>query len=112
MRGKVMLAAVGVLVAVALSACGGERVDRAPTTPQSNEQIQAMAANMLAAYNSGDYRAFSRDLSLPARLIVDEQTFADEPRAAPSRRLVGTALGVTELDRPRARRAHYQRRER
>ena len=27
---------------------------------------------MLAAYNSGDYRAFSRDLSLPAKLIVDE----------------------------------------
>jgi hypothetical protein len=77
MSGKVMLAAVGVLLAVTLSACGGERVDRAPTTPQSNRQIQAMAANMLAAYNSGDYRAFSRDLSLPARLIVDEHAFAD-----------------------------------
>jgi hypothetical protein len=72
-----MLAAVGTLLAVTLSACGGERVDRAPTVPQSNEQIQAIAANMLAAYNSGDYRAFSRDLSLPARLIVDERTFAD-----------------------------------
>jgi hypothetical protein len=62
---------------VTLSACGGERVDRASTAPQSNEQIQAIAANMLAAYNSGDYRAFSRDLSLPAKLIVDEHTFAD-----------------------------------
>ena len=77
MHGKVMLAAVGALLAVTLSACGGERADRAPTTPQSNQQIQAMAANMLAAYNSGDYRGFSRDLSLPARLIVDEHTFAD-----------------------------------
>jgi hypothetical protein len=77
MSGKVMLAAVGALLAVTLSACGGERVDRAPTPPQSNEQIQAMAANLLAAYNSGDYRAFSRDLSLPARLIVDEGAFAD-----------------------------------
>ena len=77
MRGKVMLAAIGALVAVTLSACGGERVDRAPTVPQSNEQVQAIAANILAAYNSGDYRAFSRDLSLPARLIVDERTFAD-----------------------------------
>ena len=36
MRGKVMLAAIGALVAVTLSACGGERVDRAPTVPQSN----------------------------------------------------------------------------
>lgn len=77
MSGKVMLAAVGVLLAVTLSACGGERVDRAPTVPQSKEQVQAMAANILAAYNSGDYRAFSRDLSLPARLIVDEGAFAD-----------------------------------
>lgn len=77
MSGKVMLAAVGVLLAVTLSACGGGRVDRAPTPPQSNEQIQAIAANMLAAYNSGDYRAFSRDLSLPAKLIVDQPTFAD-----------------------------------
>ena len=77
MSGKVMLAAVGALLAVTLSACGSERADRAPAPPQSNEQIQAMAANMLAAYNSGDYPAFSRDLSLPARLIVDEHTFAD-----------------------------------
>ena len=77
MRGKIWVAAVGALLAVTLSACGGERVDRAPTAPQNNEQIQAVAANMLAAYNSGDYRAFSRDLSLPAKLIVDERTFAD-----------------------------------
>jgi hypothetical protein len=77
MRGKVMLAAVGVLLAVTLSACGGGRADRAPAPLQGNEQIQAMAANMLAACNSGDYRTFSRDLSLPARLIVDKHAFAD-----------------------------------
>jgi hypothetical protein len=76
MRGKIWVAAVGAVLAVTLSACGGERVDRASTTPQNN-QIQAIADNMLAAYNSGDYRAFSRDLSLPAKLIVDEHTFAD-----------------------------------
>jgi hypothetical protein len=77
MRGKVMLAAVGVLLAVTLSACGDGRAEWAPAASQSNEQIQAIAANMLAAYNSGDYQAFSRDLSLPARLIVDEHAFAD-----------------------------------
>ena len=32
---------------------------------------------MLAAYNLGDYQAFSRDLSLPAKLIVDEEAFAE-----------------------------------
>jgi hypothetical protein len=77
MKGKVMLAVVGALLAVTLSACAGERVDQAPAMPQSNEHVQAIAANLLVAYNSGDYRAFSRDLSLPARLIVDERTFAD-----------------------------------
>ena len=60
-----------------LAACGGGRVDRAPTVPQNNQQVQAIVANMLAAYNSGDYHAFSRDLSLPAKLIVDEDTFAE-----------------------------------
>lgn len=73
MIGKVLLAALGVLLAVTLAACGGERVDRAPTAPQSNEPAQVIAANMLAAYNSGNYRDFSRDLSLPAKLIVDEE---------------------------------------
>jgi hypothetical protein len=77
MGGKITLAALGALLAVTLSACGGGQVDRAPTVPQSNQQAQAIAANLLEAYNSGDYQAFSRDLSLPARLIVDEQTFAD-----------------------------------
>lgn len=76
MIGKVLLAALGVLLAVTLAACGGERVDRAPTAPQSNEPAQVIAANMLAAYNSGNYRDFSRDLSLPAKLIVDEDAFA------------------------------------
>jgi len=76
MIGKVLLAVLGMLLAVTLAACGGERVDRAPTAPQSNEQVQAIATNMLTAYNSGNYRAFSRDLSLPAKLIVDEDNFA------------------------------------
>jgi hypothetical protein len=75
MRRMVMVAVLGML-AVTLSACGGERADPTPTATPSNEQVQAIAENMLAAYNTGDYRAFSRDLSLPARLIVNEDTFA------------------------------------
>jgi hypothetical protein len=76
MRRKGVLAVLGALLAVTLSACAGGRVDRAPTPTPDVEQAQAIAANVLAAYSSGDYRAFSRDLSLPARLIVDEDTFA------------------------------------
>jgi hypothetical protein len=40
-------------------------------------QVQTIAENMLAAYNSGNYGAFSRDLSLPAKLIVDEKAFTE-----------------------------------
>jgi hypothetical protein len=76
MRRTGMLVALGVLLAVTLSACGGERVDRAATAAPDVAQARAIAANLLAAYNSGDYRTFSRDLSLPARLIVDEDAFA------------------------------------
>jgi hypothetical protein len=64
------------MLAMTLSACGVERAETTPTATPSNEQVQAIAENMLTAYNTGDYRAFSRDLSLPARLIVNEDTFA------------------------------------
>jgi hypothetical protein len=77
MRRMPVLAALGVLLAVTLSACGGGRADQAPIATTSNEQVQAIAENMLAAYNLGDYQAFSRDLSLPAKLIVDEPAFAE-----------------------------------
>jgi hypothetical protein len=43
----------------------------------SDHQVQAIAENMLAAYNLGDDQAFSRDLSLRARRIVDEDAFAE-----------------------------------
>ena len=77
MRRMAVLMGLGVLLAVMLSACGGERADQAPIATTDTEQVQAIAENMLAAYNLGDYQAFSRDLSLPARLIVDEDAFAE-----------------------------------
>jgi hypothetical protein len=77
MRRMAVLVALAVLVAVMLSACGGERADQVPVATTSNEQVQAIAENLLAAYNLGDYQAFSRDLSLPATLIVDEDAFAE-----------------------------------
>lgn len=43
----------------------------------TNRQGQAIAENMRAAYNLGHYQAFSRDLSLPAKLIVDEDAFGE-----------------------------------
>jgi hypothetical protein len=72
-----MLAALGMLLAMTLAACAGERVDQASPAAMSSHQVQAIAENMLAAYNLGDYQAFSRDLSLPAKLIVDEDAFAE-----------------------------------
>ena len=79
MRRQVKLAVLGALLAVALSACGNDAASDAPAVaePVTAEQVQTIAENMLAAYNSGDYGAFSRDLSLPAKLIVDEETFAE-----------------------------------
>jgi lysozyme family protein len=70
---------LGALLAVALSACGDDAASDAPAAaaPVSTGQVQTIAENLLAAYNSGDYQAFSRDLSLPAKLIVDAETFAD-----------------------------------
>jgi hypothetical protein len=77
MRRTGMPAALGVLLAMTLAACAGERAGQSPTPVRSNHQVEAIAENMLAAYNLGDYQAFSRDLSLPARLIVDENAFAE-----------------------------------
>lgn len=70
---------LGALLAVTLAACGKDSAYHAPaatTKPVTAQQVEAIAANMFTAYNSGDYQAFSRDLSLPARLIVDEDAFA------------------------------------
>jgi hypothetical protein len=72
-----MLAALAGLLALTLAACAGERAGQPPPAVRSNHQVQAIAENMLAAYNLGDYQAFSRDLSLPATLVVDEDAFAE-----------------------------------
>jgi hypothetical protein len=66
-----------VFLAITLAACGGERGEQTPPAAMTNRQVQAIAENLLAAYNLGDYQAFSRDLSLPAKLIVDEGAFAE-----------------------------------
>jgi hypothetical protein len=69
---------LGALLAMALSACGNDAANDAPAVAGlvTAVEVQAIAENILVAYNSGDYGAFSRDLSLPAKLIVDEETFA------------------------------------
>ena len=79
MKRMAMLAVLGALLAVTLSACGNDAGNEAPaaTAPMSAEQVQAIADNLLTAYNLGSYEAFSRDLSLPAKLIVDEKVFSE-----------------------------------
>jgi hypothetical protein len=79
MTRRATLAVLGALLAVALSACGNDAGNQGPaaTAPATAERVQTIAENMLTAYNSGDYGAFSRDLSLPAKLIVDEEAFAE-----------------------------------
>jgi hypothetical protein len=79
MKRLAMLTALGALLAVTLSACGNDAKNEGPaaTAPMSAEQVQAIADNLLTAYNLGSYEAFSRDLSLPAKLIVDENAFSE-----------------------------------
>ena len=45
--------------------------------PSPSHALNHFANATLGADNSGDYGAFSQDLSLPAKLIVDAETFAD-----------------------------------
>jgi ribosomal protein S18 acetylase RimI-like enzyme len=78
MKRTAMLLVLGALLAASLAGCGGDAAREGPTaaTVVTAEQVHAIAANLLEAYNSGDYQAFSRDLSLPAKLIVDQAAFA------------------------------------
>jgi hypothetical protein len=95
MRRTGTLAALGVLLAMTVAACAGERVEQAPPVAMSNHQVQAIAENMMAAYNLGNYQAFSRDLSLPAKLIVDEDAFAEFPTENLS--VTGPFVAVTSV---------------
>ena len=66
MRRIVILTALGLLLGLVLAACGGNASsagDQAETPAVSADRAQAIAQNMLVAYNSGDYQAFSRDWS-------------------------------------------------
>jgi hypothetical protein len=71
-----MIMALVVLVALALVSCGGNGSEstQATATP-SRAQARMIAENMLNAYNSGDYEAFSRDWSSAMKLVVGEDAF-------------------------------------
>ena len=78
MRRIVILTALGLLLGLVLAACGGNASsagDQAETPAVSADRAQAIAQNMLVAYNSGDYQAFSRDWSSPVEFVVREQAF-------------------------------------
>jgi hypothetical protein len=78
MRRLAIPTALGFLLVVVLTACGGNDTsasDQPGTAAVSTDRAQAIAQNMLVAYNSGDYQAFSRDWSSPVKLMVSEHTF-------------------------------------
>ena len=79
--GRVLISAVlGLLLAVTLAACGGDDGSggsQAATPAVNGDRAQAIAQNMLLAYNSGDYQAFSRDWSSPVKLVVGERRFRE-----------------------------------
>jgi hypothetical protein len=80
MRRIIILTALGALLAVGLAACGGGGEDgggQAPTSAVSTERAQAIAQNMLVAYNSGNYQAFSRDWAGPVKRVIGEGTFQE-----------------------------------
>ena len=72
--------ALGLLLAVVLAACGGDNgsASRQAGRPAvTTDRAQTIAQNMLLAYNSGDYQAFSRDWSAPVKLLVGERRFRE-----------------------------------
>lgn len=78
MRRIVISTALGLLLAVVLTACGGTDDSagrQSGTGAVGTDRAQAIAQNMLLAYNSGDYQTFSRDWSSPVKLMVGERAF-------------------------------------
>jgi hypothetical protein len=78
MRRNIIPMALGLLLGLVLAACGGNTSgtgDQAGTPAMSTDRAQTIAHNMLVAYNSGDYQAFSQDWSSPMKLVVRERAF-------------------------------------
>jgi hypothetical protein len=79
-RRIVIPTALGLLLAVVLAACGGDNGSAGRQAGQpavTTDRAQTIAQNMLLAYNSGDYQAFSRDWSAPVKLLVGERRFRE-----------------------------------
>lgn len=74
MRRTGILTAMAALSTVVLAACGGTTAPSRPPAADT-DRAQAIADNMLTAYNTGDYQALSRDWAGPVRLVVSERAF-------------------------------------
>jgi hypothetical protein len=77
MRGSVILTVLGLLLGLVVAACAGNdsNAGEQAGTPAGTDRAWRIAHNMLLAYNSGDYQAFSRDWSSPVKLLVGERAF-------------------------------------
>ena len=71
---KLYLGSAIVLV-LGLIACGSDRSVDVPAPVVSEDEARSMAENMLQAYNSGDYGAWSRDWSDEMKAAIDHATF-------------------------------------
>lgn len=122
MRRIVIPTALGLLLGLVLAACGGNASnagDQAETPAVSADRAQLIAENMLVAYNSGDYQAFSRDWSSPVKLVVGErafQKFRDEnlPATGPFKAITSVTPVADQQDADHASyqvHATFQKRE-
>ena len=72
-----------VLLIGVLAACAGTAAPGASTgSPVTEAEARAMTENMLAAYNSGDYAAWSKDWSSTMKSAITEQAFREFQRAS------------------------------
>jgi hypothetical protein len=75
---RAVIAVMGALLAFVLVSCGGgDGESSGPTATPNEQQARTIAENMLTAYNSGDYGAFSRDWSSAMKLVIGEDEFRE-----------------------------------
>lgn len=74
-RSKLLLAAALVLL-IGLAACGTTPAVET-VVPLTEQQVTSIVENMLTGYNTGDYTAFSRDMTTAMKTVISEEVFQE-----------------------------------